>query len=359
MTLYDETHAALDQAKAALAVATKSATADQRFAAAVTPFLVSAGVGVAAAGVAIDKYVAALPPPLMPLVSGLSSEGMSTPAVEVGARICNAYHRDLEPTQGCALPAGNAIDKAIASGEPFRLRLYFGRYSATWMQTLAKAVTMVDTNDPQKPLSGLVSPWWHKSVQDAQAAFLARLAAAYDGRIPLIFISQPMTIFAEPMIRQVGDPATRANLLKAGYTLALDRASFTAAIEMMRVFKQTRVGLAVNPYQYVSGDGKGHQDAMITREIMAEFRTVFPGGVLQNNSLRSPGLAGPYTQVYADMTPPLAFQTATEPRVGDYAKSIEWAIARGAHLVELSPGYEKHLSAAQLADFDQRLKGNA
>lgn len=357
MTIYDDTHAALDQASAALALAAKTTAGDAGLSAAVNPFLVSAGVGVSTAGVAVDKYVASIPT-VMPLLAGLSAEGMSTPSSVVKNRICNAYHFDLEPTQGCPIPANNVIDKALASGQPFRLRLYFGRYSAQWLTNLAGSVIVSDTTGSANPTTASVPRWWTQPVLLAQEAFLKRLAAKYDGKVSLVFLSSPMTIFAEPMQRQIGDQTTRANLVKAGYTYVLDRDAFTTGIMMMKPFVRTRVGLAVTPFQYVTLDGKGHNDATITNQVIDSFRVAFPSGVVQNNSLRTPLLSGEYTTMYDHMTRPLAFQTATEPRVGDYAKSIEWAISRGAHIVELSPGFEKHLTAAQLADFDARLKAN-
>lgn len=360
MTVIDDTAAEIAAAQLSIESAISTASADSRFATALDPALGDAASSLSAAQTAVSLYRAALP---LPLVAGLSVEGMHSPVAAVKNRICNAYHRDLEPTQGAAIPANNVIDAAIAQGDPFRLRLYFGRYSAAWLIALAGSVTVTDSNDPAHPLTASVPRWWMQKVIDAQTAFIARLAAKYDGKLSLVFLSSPMTVFAEPMQRQTGDPATRTNLVKAGYTLAADRAAFTAAIQMMTAFKRTRPGLAVTPFQYVSASGVGHQDATISNAIMDEFRATFPQGVLQNNSLRNPPLSGEYTTMYDHMTGPLAFQTATESRIGttadSYAKSIEWAISRKAHLVELSPGFDKHLTAAQLADFDARLRANA
>lgn len=322
------------------------------------PLATAAGAVDTAAG-AVSTYVAALS---MPLVSGLISEGLSTPSTVVGAITSNPKWSELQATLNGPLLHPNPIDKALALGKPVRVRPWLGRYSPQFAFDLAGTVVVVDANDPAHPVSAKVPRWWDTKLQAAQGDLYSKLAAAYDGRIPLVFLAPNMTMYAEPFQRGTGDPTTRKNLLAAGYTQALDKASYHVAIQMATAFKRTRIGQAYNPWQSVNPEGTQSNDVSFTIQMMDELRAAFGSrAVWQNNSIRTPNVGGQYTTLYAHMLDahPVSYQTATEARVGDYAQTLDWAIRQGAHAVELSPGYDKHLSTQQLQTFDAALKANA
>lgn len=314
------------------------------------------------------------PSPIAPLVKGLFEEGAAQLPPSVVNTLCNPKWSDLQPSEGGAIAHPNAIDTAILKGHPFVVRPFMGRYSPVWALGLGK----VHVVDPTDGNAADVPRWWEADVQAAQSDFVAKLAAEYDEQIPLIYIGNGGTIYAEPFIRGIGkmpdgsaSPTIR-NLLDAGYTAAQDQASYVAGYQMFRRFKVARLAQAFNPWQYVDDSGHAAVDVDFTIEMMDHFAGVFPRrAVWGNNSIRSGGLGPVYDTMYEHMRVvhnatgrAIRFQTATKPRVGDYVRTLEWALTFGAHAVELSPGFQDCgtrpcLSAAQLAHFDAALRAVA
>lgn len=309
----------------------------------------------------------AAPRTIAPLVKGLSAEGSAQTPPSVMNVIANARWADLQPTAGGPIAPGNVIDKAIAKGFPFVVRLFFGRYSPAWALGLGK----VHVYDPTDGVEADVVRWWEADVQAAQKDLVLKLAAQYDGKIPLIYIANGGTIYAEPFIRGLSDSRTQANLKAAGYTADADAASYVAGYEMFRAFKVTRLAQAFNPWQKLDASGKQVSDVAFTISMMDKFAGIFPRrAVWGNNSIRASGLGGLYGQMYDHMKAahaasgrPLRFQTATKPRVGSYVTTLQWAVAQGAHCVELSPGFadpssNPFLTPQQAKDLDAALRAN-
>jgi hypothetical protein len=64
--------------------------------------------------------------------------------------------------------------------------------------------------------------------------------------------------------------------------------------------------------------------------------------VLENNSIRTPPLAGAYSNMYLTMEAlgaPITFQTATEDKIGNLQTTLSWAAGLGADAVELPQQY--------------------
>jgi hypothetical protein len=356
MTLISDTRSALNAALVGVGSATTTAAGDANLNAAMTGPLGTAKAAVWDALDALAAYEATLP---LPLVAGLSVTD-ATPSRGVTNIIVNVRWRDAQPFPGGPV-AAPAIDQALAAGASFRVRLFFGRWAPAWAIALSGGGVAV--HDQTDNITATVPRWWNTAYQAAQASFVAALAAKYDGLVPAIFAASPMTIYAEPFIRQVGDAQTRARLVAAGYTSAADQASYIAMFNMFAVWKRTRVAVAYNPWQTIttSGAASPTDPTGFAEQMIAEHRRRFPSGIVQNNSIRTPPLVGAYTGVYAAMkaSPPLAFQTATMPRIGSLPQTLDWAIAQGAHLVELDPGWEPLLTDAQVASYDAALRANA
>jgi hypothetical protein len=292
-----------------------------------------------------------------PLVKGLIVENGSSPSPYVTNVTCNAYWRDLQLVQGGGLVPNNPIDKFLATGKSGRVRVFLGRYAPAWALALGK----VHMYDPTDGNDADVPRWWEPKVQAAQQDFINKLAAAYDGKISAIFLATGSTIYAEPFIRGVADPRTRSNLLAAGYTADLDKASYEFSFQALGAFKKTRLAYAFNPWQFVTPGGNPGGDVTFTNAMIDRFRALYgQRAIIQNNSIRTPELGGAYPEMYSHMAgmKPLSFQTATEARIGDWAKTLQWAIDQGAHAVELSPQFQNHLTAAQLQQYDKALRAN-
>jgi hypothetical protein len=134
---------------------------------------------------------------------------------------------------------------------------------------------------------------------------------------------------------------------------------------MFKAFRYTRLAQAFNPWQWISNAGTGGVDLSFTLQMIDTFCEMFPHrAVLQNNSIRVPVLSPLYQQMYDHMRSsghPVRFQTATKPRVGSFAKTLDWALTYGAHAVELSPGFQDCsvapcLTNNQLAHYDAELR---
>lgn len=348
-SIYDDAAAKLAAAAAAVADATSDVQAH-------TPFLDSLGTGLASALndiVTAQQALTAVTP--MPLISGLFVEGSASPVSQVTNTICNVHWSDLQLVANGGLVPNNPIDQWLAKGGVGHVRLFFGRFSPQFAFQYGRVLL----SDPQDGLNNIPVPlWWDTRVQALQADCIKKVAAAYDGKISLIFAATPMTIYAEPMMR--GSNRSSA-LPAAGWTEAADHASFDALIQMYSAFKKTRVGVALNPFQTIKS-GANASDVAYTMAWTDKFRAAFGERAhIQNNSIRTPSLGGDYATLYAYMAgkKPLGFQTATAARIGDWATTVQWAIDQGAHLVELSGGFQNYLTAAQLTAFDAALKANA
>lgn len=298
---------------------------------------------------------------LAPLVTGLSEEGLGNHSPAVKNRICNAHWADLQKTPGGPIEPNNTVDQFLTKGYTGRCRLFMGRYSPTWVLNQCGKVHVYD---PQDGNEADVPTWWEADTQAAQKDFVTKFAAKYDGKISALYFANGGTIYAEPFIRGIGDSRTRANLLAAGYTADKDQASYVAGYDMLKAFKSTYLAQAFNPWQYITPSSHG-QDVTVTLEMMDKFASIFPRrAIWQNNSIRYPiSTMGPeYATMYAHMHEGhltgrhIGFQCATTERIGDTKATLEWAVKQGASWVELSPGYNLHVTDADLAIIDKALR---
>lgn len=282
---------------------------------------------------------------------------------KVNLYVCNAGWKDLQQEPYGPILDNNVIDAAITSGKPFHLRLNLGRYSPTFAAALT-GEPPIPITDPQDGNNGDVPVWWSppNALVLAQANLITRLAERYDSLISAIYMATNMTIYAEPFIRQTGSKDTRSALLAVGYNALDDQDSYYDCLAMFEAFKETRVAWAFNPHQFIDSSGAAMVDTTFTVAMINEMRHRFStNSIIQNNSIRYPVLGGEYKTMYDAMKgmKPLNFQTATMARIGDLAKTLDWAISMGANRVELNPGYETHLTAKQIDYYNAGLKANA
>ena len=289
---------------------------------------------------------------LKPLLTGLLDRSGPPPAElrdTVRAYVLQVSWRDLQPVDSSSITTrvlDRRLDQARAQGARVKLRIMTGVESPRWAKRLGgRPVELSDRHDDQ---SGRVPRFWTAAFGTAYADLHERLAARYDAdpTVAEVVVSRCTTFYAEPFIRQTSDPASRRALLRAGYTRAADKACHRREIDAHRVWQQTRSGLALNPAQFVTGDGGRTVDDAFTVAIMRYCaRTLGARCVLENNSIRSPIASldpNPqephYRRMYRAMrrhAPSQAFQTATAARMGHCARTLDWAAERGASYVEL------------------------
>ncbi len=307
---------------------------------------------------------------LKPELSGLLDRN-GAPSIslapDLAGWVVNVTWAALQPTSGSSIASGNPIDQAIAliqttpayASMHLRIRIMAGIDSPGWVESMSGGSVYV-YND-QSGTGGDVPRFWTAPVEQAYANLQALLAARYDSNpeIEDVTISACMTVFAEPLIREVSDPTSVSNLLAAGYSEAADETCQEDAIAAQRVWAHTHSSIALNPYQTISADGSTGVDESFTQTLMTYCRsTLGDRCTLGNNSIRTASLGTQYDQMYSAMRasgPGIYFQTAQASLVGDLQSTILWAISEGANDVELPSGYASMLSAAQLAADNQAL----
>jgi hypothetical protein len=291
-----------------------------------------------------------LKPPLTGLLDGSGQPPASYLGV-LGGWVVNVPWSALQPTPGGPIAPNNAIDRAIVAvdainaanpGVNLGLRIRTGAASTApaWLEQEGGPPIIV--HNPQGGQTAMVGHFWTAQYGAAYAQFEAELAAKYDD-VPVvreIDISRCSLIFDEDMIRFDKDPTTTADLLAAGYTVSADQACQQQQVQEMTVWHHTRLDYAFNPYQQITSTGNG-PDIAFTDEMMSYCRAVLGKQcVLFNESIRTPisELGIQYLAMYATMKQlggPIAFETATDARIGDVTSTLQWAKQEGAECVEL------------------------
>ena len=246
------------------------------------------------------------------------------------------------------------LDTLLASASaPVRLRPMLGVRAPSWWLTVPYV-------EPQGGESVLIPNVWLPDYQEAARAFIAALAEHVDNdnRVALVFATAGMTYYAEPFIRGTSSVENRASFLKHGYTMDADAALQTWQLDIMKVFKRTNVGLAYNPWQYITLDGQAGQSVDFMAGVMDHHLNTFGGrSVLQNNSIRSSYITDPPSFYQAFIDRPQAvkqFQCAATSRVGDESATIRWAIdVLGASGIE----HSNTLTTQEYSSFDSEMKG--
>jgi hypothetical protein len=260
---------------------------------------------------------------------------------------------ELQATPGGPITANNPIDQAITDvrawnaanpthRESLLVRIEAGIHSPAWAMNLGGPC--VEVTDPNFGTSGCTPRFWTPQFGTAFYQFEAELAAKYDSvpEIGEVIIARDMTIYNEPLLRQIQSPASVAGLLAAGYTTALDEQNQMADIAALGTYwKHTHVGFTFNPYQTVNPIG---QDEAFTVQLMTYGREVLGSRlVLDNDSLRVSFLhSGAYGTMYASMQQlggPIGFQTAVLSKDGSLEGTVQGASSMGADYVELPPGF--------------------
>jgi hypothetical protein len=275
---------------------------------------------------------------------------------------------ELQPTQGGPLASDNAIDQAIAAAESLdagagqgtvdlKIRLMAGVDAPDWAKQLGGGA--VDLVNPQSGTNATVGRFWTSAFGEAYDDLWSKLAAAYDGvpAVHEITVARCMTFTDEPFLRNTGDPSNAQALLAAGYSLAADEQCEEQEIALGTTWRHTRVGVAFNPYQAIEADGSTTTDEPFTGTMMQYCRSQLgPQCVLENNSIRTPPLAGAYSAMYLSMEElgvPMTFQTASDDKIGDLQTTLSWAAGLGADAVELPQQYVDQPAASLRAAASQ------
>jgi hypothetical protein len=244
-----------------------------------------------------------------------------------------------------------------------RIRIMAGIDSPGWVEAMSGGSVAV--HNDQSGAGGNVPRFWTAPVEQAYANLQALLAVKYDSvpEIEDVTTSGCMTVYAEPLLREVTDAATVSKLLAAGYTEAADETCQEDAIAAQRVWVHTHSSIALNPYQTISAGGSTGIDESFTQTLMSYCRSTLGNRcTLGNNSIRTGSLGTQYDEMYSAMKasgPTMYFQTAQASKVGNLQTTILWAISEGANDVELPAGYASLLTRAEMVTDNQVLASSA
>lgn len=324
------------------------------------------------------------PPPTTlkkPMQGVLDRKGFPNSNYEeiVNGYVVDVDWKDLQPNSANdALSANNAIDKALSAvrqanaNNPGRdmhlkIRLFTGDKSPNWAKQFAGGP--VDYIEPQNNITATIPKFWSTEFRDAYNQLVEKIAQKYDDEEEIrdITISRCMTVFAETFIRGITNTTDRQNLVEAGFTPELDKQCHQEQIDAHTVFERTRSSLAFNPWQYIKvATMTVNIDVDFTNEMMTYCRSKLGQRcILENNSIRdsattSDPLDSAHVAMYANMKalgPPILFQTSTESRIGDWRKTLEWAVSQGANAVELNSSYSNY-NLIDLLGYDDQLEAN-
>lgn len=250
---------------------------------------------------------------------------------------------DLQPSPGALAPA--AVASLAASLE--------------WAQDLGLPALLRVEDDP----AWLPAAWWSPGYLDARRDLMAALAAA-----PGVGDSPALAVVGTgmPLAHGFTDPAVRAGVLAAGYTLEDDLAATRSTLDVMAdVWSPLDVSTMLTLVAHEGVLPDGSLEASPARSIEVGQYLIDRMGTLAVLSLGGMTSATSGTLVdwaAGEVATPLHVRMASLARhTADGvtpAMTVERAIAIAACSVELSPGATDGWSTEQAADFNARLRAN-
>lgn len=282
--------------------------------------------------------------------------------------VCPVRWQDIEPAPGEYNFA--KIDQFLQEAEKRNVgvyvRMFAGRQAPDWLKKKAGAARVTDRFDS---ITADVVRWWQPEVGKAYYDLQKALAARYDRnpRFIAITMTRCSSIWAEPLMRQINDKATRDALWDAGLRPDIDKTCQLETVKMhAEIWKQTYSTLAVNPYQEIDESAKGwHANVDYTIELIKQAKSILGGRLLiQNNSLKDnlPPPQSDYGRMMEAMRQSgaiLGFQTVGNSRIKELKTTIEAGIQAGASYFEVY-GEDKqnnvnHATKADFAELSERL----
>lgn len=361
--------------------------------------MISGRTKVAASALAATGLIAALllagrggrpPPPerppsvgeavIKPPIAGLIDRNEPPPADYLHALsgfVVRVGWSELQKTRDGPITPDNPIDRAlkqvrILNGRhdvhlALKIRLMAGIYAPEWAKGLGGApFRMADETSAGSAGGGTVGRFWRPDFGSAWAQLQTALAAQYDGvpEIRDVTIARCMTVYAEPLIRQLTVDANVAGMLAAGFTWQADQDCQRQSIDAASVWRHTPLSFAFNPYRRVESVQHRPLDMAFTLSLMGYCRRVLGARcVLENNSLKgtapaSPSSQDPYQVMYVAMQGlggAICYQTQPLTVLqGNLPGTLAVALAQHATAVELPVGYQRW-SAATLAPVNAEL----
>jgi hypothetical protein len=303
---------------------------------------------------------------LKPFIRGLISETGLPPSQYlpwVKSFVVNVKWADLQPVAGGPIEQNNAIDRAVANarshGLTLKVRFLAGINAPEWAKNIDG--TPVTITDPTDHITGTIGRFWTEDYGRAYNDVQMKLAALYDKvpEISEVTVSRCTTVYAEPFIRDAGDPITVQTLLAAGFNTTADLTCLKEQIDThAAAWQSTRSGVAFSVYQHIDPSGTVTKGEAFTKQLVLYCRhSLGQRCVLENNSIRSTSRINGVFLAMQQQGPPISFQTASPKRIGDVNATLHLAASIGATSVEILSSLMPQIS--NIGDVNQEFLTNA
>jgi hypothetical protein len=169
------------------------------------------------------------------------------------------------------------------SGAQLKLRIFAGFHAPQWLKDREGTVTEWESGKPDD-----VVKFWTSGSMTAYQTLVNALAAHYNGTFNDVTVSGCMSVFAEPLMRGLGDARNVTNYWDNGngLTFIKDQTCQTNAINAHKAFTLTNSSFSFNPWETIVNGGYV-QDETATENLMGTGRnTLGSRFVLENNSIR-------------------------------------------------------------------------
>ncbi len=256
-------------------------------------------------------------------------------------------HEDWAPLDGSLAAVERWNQEHRSTPLSVKLRVFAGASAPAWVVRRAgPPVTIISGRHGQQVRS--IGRWWTAPFRDAWSSFQRALAARYDANplIRAVSVSSCSSTTGEPF-NVSNNPISRANLLKAGWSVQSQERCLAGAIADYAGWRLTPITFAFNPLPLEPG----FDQAFTTIIMRACARSRASGGpdcVLGNNGLSTaaPGsrvLGQTYAEIQAlvasrNPRPPAVYFQTVGPAVNCPAMAV--ASAYHASSVELWPPHD-------------------
>ena len=258
------------------------------------------------------------------------------------------------------------LSTATSLGMSVRLRVLSGINAPAWAKKLCDTgngtcTPLPWTDDASAtnlcPNSSCTIPrFWSTAFANAYKGLQQKMSNKYESNATVREVTDTMcsTVYAEPFLLQLADQANVTTLHNAGFDSTKHAACMKTSLDIhASTWIQTRTGLAFNPYRVLNTDGtlgselanpSPSNTSTVENDVMHYCRQVLGSRCVISNYSIYDGRDAPGNDDYIDLYtlmkntgPPIAFQTATPPKIGDWKITLDKSVAYGANSIEL-PG---------------------
>ncbi len=315
----------------------------------------------------------------------------------VNCIVVRVFWRDIQPNENGPIERNNMIDSALnyirqknntypSMNLNIKVRVLCGVASPDWVkEKCGSFILITDLADhATSPQDSLMPKFWQPKFISAYSSLQKKLASIYDTvpEITEIVNGGTGALYAESFIRFAGNAGitkqNSINYINAGWSADKDLAAIKNSIDVMKVWKNTRVSMAFNEFIQIEQPPNVYRESAPTKTMIDYFiSTMGKQAVLGNNGLRDDNAQGgddwiPGGLMYEiseymknkhiDQGIPIYYQTATIDKLSNLMNTLNKGLEKGAGCIEL-PGppsvFTKYLTLETLKAYDGKIEAQA